>query len=130
MSFDPDIVLPQINAHAVPHLDITVIHHQRPTGERLIVLDVAQFRDYPVMCSRPIVSDNGRVLASQGRLLVRSRRTNETTELQAPEDLRELIDLAVEKGLEVYFRRRLIEAAAAQPTDAQRFAVELGPLIA
>jgi hypothetical protein len=127
-SFDPDTVVPQINAHAFPHLDVVVSHSLRANGDRLVSIEVAPFRDVPVLCARPIVGGNNRLLVAEGRILVRSRRTPETTELRSGDDLRELIEVVVDRGLESYFRRRRVESAAVHPDDARRFLAELGDL--
>lgn len=129
-TFTPDEVIPVINAFSTPHLDLRVQEHGLSDGNSLVVLSVAQFRDFPVLCTRPIVSDGNKVLVQEGRVLIRSRRTSETTEVRSPDDFRELVELAVDRGLETYFRRRTIESAVAGPDDDALFRAELGPLVA
>jgi hypothetical protein len=127
-SFHPDQLVPQVNRHAAPHVELTIMHHEIEGQGHIVAIVVREFRDIPTLCVKDIVGENGRVLASQGRLLVRSRRTSETTEVQSPEDLRELVELAVDKGLGAYFRRRRIEEEAAAPTDEDAFRQQLGQL--
>lgn len=127
-SFNPDTLIPQVNAHANPHVDLAVIHHQSRDNCNIVGILVSEFRDVPILCAKDIYGGVGQVLASKGRLLVRTRRNAETTELQEPEDLRELVDLAIDKGLEAYFRRRLIEEGVAGPADDDLFDQELGPI--
>lgn len=127
-SFDPDVVVPQVNAHASPHVELSIIHHNLEDVASIVAITVRQFREVPILCIKDIVGENDRLLARRGRVLVRSRRTSETTEVQTPEDLREIVELAVDKGLEAYFRRRRIEEEAATPGDDERFDDQLGPL--
>lgn len=127
-SFDPDVVIPGVNAHANPHIEMRIIHHATPAGSNVVVVLVQEFRDFPILCIRDIYGADNKVLAAKGRVLVRSRRNIETTELQDPEDFRELIDLAVDKGLSTYFRRRLVESAVTGPDDDELFNNQLGPI--
>ena len=125
-SFDPDSVLPQINAHASPHMTLAVERHEVAHGKSVVVISVAELRDTPFLCVKDIVGANNRTLVPRGRIMIRSRRAHESTDLQYAEDLRELTDLVVDKGLETYFRRRAIEGDASTPTDAERFRQQLG----
>jgi hypothetical protein len=127
-SFDPDQVIPQINAHASPHLTISVERHEVKPGQFVVALAVAELRDTPFLCVRDIIGQNNRVIVPRGRILIRSRRAHESTDLQYGEDLRELTDLIVDKGLETYFRRRAIESESSRPNDADLFRQQLGGL--
>lgn len=127
-SFDPDVVLPQINAHVSPHLSISVERQEIESGRSVVVISVAELRDTPFLCVRDILGPNHRTLVPRGRILIRSRRAHESTDLQYAEDLRELTNLVIDKGLETYFRRRAIENQFATSTDAQRFREQLGDL--
>ena len=127
-SFDPDVVLPQINAHASPHLTLAVERHEVEPGKFVVVISVAELRDTPFLCIKDVIAANNRTVVPRGRIIIRSRRAHESTDLQYAEDMRELTDLIVDKGLENYFRRRAIEGQASTPTDAQRFREQLGDL--
>jgi hypothetical protein len=127
-SFDPDVVIPQVNRHVSPHLEMTISHQLLEGGCRVVLFEVAQFADYPILCVRDVIGDGNRPLTSAGRILVRSRRAIESTELQHPEDVRELVDAAVDRGIANYFRRRRIEDAYSGPDDVQMFQRELGDL--
>jgi predicted HTH transcriptional regulator len=126
-SFDPDTVIPQINAHVSPHLSVEVERHEIEASRWVIAIRVSELRDLPFLCVKDIAGAGGRVVVPRGRILVRSRRAHESTDVQHPEDLRELMDLVVDKGLEEYFRRRAIEGDAAT-SDTQLFDSELGGL--
>jgi schlafen family protein len=118
-SFNQDSVSTTVNAHATPHIDLSVIH--LPVDDKLFVaIIVRQFLDYPVICARDFVVEN-RAIVTKGRLYCRSRRTPETTEVQSPEDMRDIIDSATSRGLERYFRLREIERRAEGPPAREQF---------
>lgn len=118
-SFNQDSVSSTVNAHATPHIDLSVLH--LPLDNKLFVaVIVRQFLDYPVICARDFVVEN-RAVVTKGRLYCRSRRTPETTEVQSPEDMRDIIDLATSRGLERYFRLREIERRAEGPPAREQF---------
>lgn len=106
-SFNQDGVSTTVNTHATPHIDLSVAHLQID-DKRFVAILVRPFSDYPVICARDFVVD-GHAIVIRGRLYCRSRRTPETTEVQSPEDMRDIIDLATSRGLERYFRQREIE---------------------
>lgn len=85
-------------------------------GNRYVVLTVREFEEIPVLCKR----DSTGVLRA-GACYVRTRRKPESAEIPSQTEMRELLDLAIEKGLRKYFRMRSVEAEAAGPTDAGRF---------
>jgi hypothetical protein len=127
-SFDPDVVVPRINAHAAPFISVNVLHHTLKTGEALVAISIDEFRDYPVLCVQDVSGDGQRLLVKKGAILVRSGRMAETTEIQSLDDLRELIELAVDKGLASYFRRQEIDRRTRGPGNNQLFSDELGDL--
>ena len=128
-TFDPDVVVPAINAYVAPYISLTVLHHTTKSGADIVAFSVGEFRDYPVVCTKEIAgADPTKPMVRRGAILVRSLRTIETTEILSYDDLRELIELSVDKGLGTYFRRQRIQAAAQGPGDEQRFRDELGDL--
>ena len=66
-------------------------------GKNFVVLDVQEFDKIPILCKK----DYPGVLR-KGACYVRSRRKPETTEIPTQEDMRDLLDLAIEKGLRKY----------------------------
>jgi predicted HTH transcriptional regulator len=125
-SFNQDDVAATVNAHATPYIDLTVRHFEHD-GRKFVVITVRQFADYPVICSKDYVVD-GRAVVIRGHMYCRSRRTIESTEIQSPEDLRQLIDLAIAKGIERYFALREIERRAEGPSARDRYRAQLGDL--
>ncbi|HEX9988029.1 MAG TPA: RNA-binding domain-containing protein [Chloroflexia bacterium] len=62
--------------------------------QRFVLLNIDEFSDIPVLCRR----DNDPVLR-EGACYVRSRRRPETAEIPSHADMRDLIELATEKGI-------------------------------
>jgi hypothetical protein len=128
-SFDHDAVSSTVNTHATPHIDLSVEHIPLETEERLfVVIAVRQFVDYPVICAKDFVVE-GKAIVIKGRIYCRSRRTPETTEIQTPEDMREVIELATNRGLERYFRQRQIEGGSSSATAEQQFRNQMEDLL-
>lgn len=123
--FNTDDVAAFVNAYSNPNIDLRVERRQID-GHHIAAVVVREFADVPVMCARDYVVD-GRVIVRQGKLYCRSRRMIESSEVQDVDDLRAILDLATEKGLERYFRLRKIERAAGVD-DASAFDRQLGEL--
>ena len=65
-----------------------------------VAIEVEEFSDVPVLCKR----DYGDVLR-EGACYVRPRRKPETTEIPTQADMRDLLDLAIEKGVTQFLER-------------------------
>jgi predicted HTH transcriptional regulator len=125
-SFDPDGIAAIVNSHATPHIDLS-LEHLTIDGKRFVVIDVREFTDFPVICSRDFVVA-GRQVVIRGKLYCRSRRMAESTEVQSPEDMRDILDLATAKALERYFKQREIERRAVGADASEQFKSQLGDL--
>lgn len=125
-SFNQDDVLAAVNAHAAPHIDLTV---DRLTidQKKVVAIIIQEFVDYPVVCARDFVV-GGRPVVIRGKVYCRSRRMAESVEVQSPDDMRDIIELATAKGLERYYRLREIEKRSTGPSAADLFDRELGDL--
>jgi predicted HTH transcriptional regulator len=125
-SFTQDGVSAVVNSHVVPHLEV-LVDHVVVEGHKLVLVTISEFSDYPAICSRDVVV-NGRTIVRRGGLYCRSRRMAESTEVQSPDDMRDIIDLAVAKGLERYFRLRSIETESGPSSATEQFDSQLGEL--
>ena len=105
-----DGVADQIARYADPGVtfEIETIEYD---GNRYILLQVEEFSDIPVLCKRAY----GDVLRD-GACYVRTRRKPETVELSTQADMRDLLDLAIEKGMSRYIEQ------------ARRIGLVAGPL--
>jgi predicted HTH transcriptional regulator len=123
-----DDVADQIARYADPSVSFE-LEVKEYNGGIYIVLEVAEFTDIPVLCKRAY--DN---VLRNGACYVRTRRKPETTEIPTQADMRDLLDLAIEKGvrrsLEWAQRVGLFIPQAISPpaTDQERFDEQLGEI--
>ncbi len=106
--------------------DLEIKEHETKS---FVVLHVREFESLPVLCRR----DYQDVLRSGG-CYVRTRRKPETSEVPSQNEMRDLLDLAVRKGLRAFVTQAvasgLISFAALPqaPSDAEQYSRELGDL--
>jgi len=123
-SFDQDGVSSVVNSYASPSIALDVFHH-RVDDHQVVAIAVQSFDNVPIICGKALVRD-GRTIISKGRLLCRSKRMPESTEVQEPDDLREILDLATQKALKRYATLRSLEQEAEPNAHAQQFRDQLG----
>ncbi|MHA7142997.1 MULTISPECIES: AlbA family DNA-binding domain-containing protein [unclassified Arthrobacter] len=99
-----DWVADKINRFADPPLDLNVATRRHPSGGSLAVIKVAEFSQVPSLCMR----DSAAAILKSGQLYTRSIRKPESTSYHTQNEVRELLDLAIAKGL-----RRYIETGQA-----------------
>lgn len=94
-------------------------------GNRYVVIEVEEFDDIPVLCKKAF--DN---VLRDGACYVRTRRKPETSELPTQADMRDLLDLAIDKGVLRYIERAkslgIISVATVPVTGEELFNRELG----
>lgn len=110
----------QIDAERVEHND-----------KAFVVIRVQEFEEVPVIALKdsPLKQD-GKLVVRRGACYVRPRHQPASVEAPTQTEMREVIDLAVEKALGRFLRRAelagLLQTVAAPETDAAKFANELG----
>ena len=108
---------------------------------RYIVIQVEEFSDIPVLCKRAYSDDRqtgaNREVLRAGACYVRTRRKPETTEIPTQTEMRDLLDLAINKGIDRSLRQFLERArqaglieyrTAIPPTDQELFNEQIGDL--
>lgn len=95
-----DLVNAKINSYADPALEIVIDSLGHPSGKPVVVLQIAEFREYPIMCKQ----DFGDILFA-GQLFTRSAAKPESAYRQTHGEVREVIDLAVDKNLSRFLSR-------------------------
>lgn len=105
---DQDWAADKINRFADPPLDLRIETRVHPVGGNLVVIEVAEFSQVPTLCQR----DSENNVLKIGQLYTRSIRKPESTNYHTQNEVRELLDLAVSKGL-----RRYIETGQAAGVD-------------
>lgn len=100
-----------------------------------VVLRIQEFEDIPVLCKKDY-NNNGEVILRKGACYVRSRHKPETSEIPTQEDMRDLLDLATDKGVRKFMARANragvlhfgLTNPATQPDD-ELYKKELGDLV-
>jgi hypothetical protein len=100
--YNQDSVQRYINQFASPYVELTLYHHGYG-GRRFIIVRVASFDEMPVICTA-----DGKGLR-QGAIYTRSREMHESVEVRTQTDMREMLDLAVDRRVERRLRS-IIEA--------------------
>lgn len=67
-------------------------------GKRIVIIDVEEFPDIPVICKK-----DGSLL-KRGKLYTRGVRIPESVEVPSQTEMREILDIAIEKGTRKFFR--------------------------
>ena len=121
-----DDVAVRISEYADPSVDFDLEVNEY-NGTQYVILQVEEFSDIPVLCKR----DYQRILRN-GACYVRSQRKPETSEIPTQTDMRELLQLATDKGvvkrLTEYRRMGLIPDIPFETTDRGRFDEQAGEL--
>lgn len=75
-------------------------------GQTIVVIAISEFPEFPVICKRAL--SDGRPLLRDGAVYVRSNRKPESREVANYDEMRELLEMATDKGI----RRFLTRASA------------------
>lgn len=124
-SWSHDNTADGLATYADPSISFELSAHES-NGARFVVIEIYEFSDVPVICKK----DFSGVLRA-GACYVRSRRKPESVELPGQTEMRDLLELALEKRLRHFVRtadRANVNISADVADAAQRFAVQLGAL--
>jgi hypothetical protein len=109
--------------YADPPLQFNVGSLELSTGAKVAVIEVFEFTDVPHFCAR----DYGQVL-ERGALYTRPRRVPETSVVSSAVEMREVVELAIEKRLRAYVetaeRARVVisaEPPSTAPSDNEKY---------
>jgi predicted HTH transcriptional regulator len=91
-SFDQDHVAAHLANYADPYVEVTVSRVSYE-GNDFVVIQVRQFDEIPIICRK-----KGQDLRG-GAVYTRTRRMYECAEVPGQAEMRELLELAIEKGL-------------------------------
>jgi len=92
-SYQQDRVQQYMNRRADPYVEMTLYHHDLD-GVRFVIIEIAGFGELPVVCT------GGSGVLRQGAVYTRSFSKHETVEIQSQSEMRELLDRAIEVGVE------------------------------
>lgn len=118
-----DDVSRKLAEYADPPLRFELAKQVLPSQANVVVLQVFEFDDVPVLCRRDAPD------LRRGACYVRSHRTPETAEIPTAVEMRELLDLATEKRLRAFVasaERAGVELRGG-PTAEELFDAQLPP---
>lgn len=116
-----DEIQEAINRHADPYVQIEV-HRVDLGGKQFIVIVVYEFDQIPVVCKK-----DGAGLR-EGAIYTRSYKKPETCEVRTQTEMREILALAVDKGVREFLRRARAAGATVErvESDSEKFEKQLG----
>jgi predicted HTH transcriptional regulator len=122
-----DDVSATVARYADPMVSFGITNVIDDDGRTFVILRVEEFRDIPILCKKGFTDEQNRVLLRDGACYVRSWRKPETSEIPTHEEMRELIDIAVDKKLREFVSRAqtaglLDSAGRIKPNDSELFA--------
>lgn len=99
--FTQDAIAAAVSKHAVPYAEptVTIGHHPEETSRWFAVIQIAAFEEVPVLCGKAGYG------LRQGAMYTRGRRIFETSEVKGESEMREILDMAVVKGIRAFYRR-------------------------
>jgi hypothetical protein len=99
-------------------------------GGDFIVVEVKEFEEIPVIC-RKSYALNGKVFLRKGAIYTRSRGKSETAEVHTQTEMREIINIAVDKNRLFFIERmtgiltEILEHIQPKPSDEQKYDKQL-----
>jgi predicted HTH transcriptional regulator len=128
-SFTQDDVAQWVNDHATPAVQFNIqsfVHD----GNQFVIIQVQEFDTSPVICRKQRVA--GRENLEMGAIYYRSNRKIESAPISSEEDSRELIGLAIDKGISRHISRLralgLIPIEPPNQRNTQQYEEERGGL--
>src|SRR5208337_4521346 len=100
-----DELAARVNEYASPSVSLDL--ESLSLKERnLVIVRVHEFADIPILCQRDFqVPGKRELILRSGACYVRSGHKPETSEIPSLQEMRELLELAVDKGVEKFVRR-------------------------
>jgi len=124
-SFKQDDVMNHVNGYADPCVELAVTALSKE-NKSFVVIQIREFDQLPVVCKK----DDQEGL-KRGAFFTRSRRKYETAQVGSQTEMREILDLAVDKEIRRLRSRGLltfVEVAASSDADRQAFEQQRGGL--
>ena len=97
-SFKYDNIAAIIAEYADPYVSFSLIKDELQ-GKRIVIIDIEEFQQIPVVCKKDSP------FLKRGRLYTRSWRVPESVEVPSQTEMREILDIAIEKGIRNFFKR-------------------------
>jgi predicted HTH transcriptional regulator len=98
-SFDPDEMKAYVYAMTDPPVDFKV-YRKEHEGKKYVLLQVKEFENTPIICKKSC----GTILHN-GTIYARSKGKPESVPVPTSAEMREITDIAIDKGVEAYIKR-------------------------
>ena len=125
-TFDEDSIRDHVSNYADPYVEFNV-KTVNDEEKQFIVIQVREFLELPVICKK-----DGSCNLRKAAIFTRSRRKPESIEVPSQSEMREIIDLAVDKATRKFITRArrtgITYTKPEGPSDDQLFEDELGDL--
>jgi hypothetical protein len=120
--YDDDEVRSLINQYADPYV-ICSIHRPMIDEKQFIVIDVSEFDELPVICKKAANDENNKVILQAGGVYIRSYQKPESCLVQSQTEMREMMDIAIERGIRRFLARAEQTGVSlrVQPTHSEQF---------
>lgn len=105
-----DTVVAKVNTYADPPLRLALARRQLPNGSPVVVIEVAEFAEIPILSARDYQST-----IMRGQLYTRSLAKPESSAQNTQNELREVLALATEKQLQTFLRTARHAGLAVEP---------------
>jgi predicted HTH transcriptional regulator len=102
-----DVLATAVNEYASPSVSFD-FERKLYLGHTLVIIEVHEFAEIPILCGKDYGSTNVKgatPILRRGACYVRSRHKPETSEIPSWEEMRELLELAIEKGVRKFLER-------------------------
>ncbi len=98
-SYDPDDMIAHVNKYASPPMEFSVVKHVDEKNRNFVVIHVPEFSEIPFVCKK---NSNG---VREGAIYVRPLGKAESREVQNAEEMRDLLDVGIDKSVRNYLGR-------------------------
>ena len=123
-----DELAAQVNEYASPSVRFD-LEAQAFRGRKFVIIRVHEFEDIPILCAKDYHGPGkGPPVLRRGACYVRASHKPETSEIPSEEEMRELLELAIDKGVRKFVTRAQkaglfppISGAPAPPSDEALF---------
>lgn len=127
-SWQYDSLSDSVAEYADPGFSFELQKHDDDSGKKYVLVSVNEFDIIPILCKKTFDP-----FLRKGACYVRTRRKPETVEIPTQEDMRDLLDLAIEKGLRKFFRQAdaagIPISGVAPPSDQALFDQQVARLL-
>ena len=124
-SFNQDDVMDYINGYADPYVDLKVEKIEYD-GKLFVIIQIKEFDELPVVCTK-----SGQDL-NKGNVYTRSRRKYESVPVSSQTEMREILEMAVDKRIrklrKQLFQWGFIKQKTIEDIDSEKFKDQLGDL--